>query len=432
MSVDMYVSSSQSQASSVAAICRQQKQGYEQLQRAINEFVLSSPQLQGAAYESAKQFFSAVLTPLSKGGILLSEAVMEACQKFPEEYMATVDSGDLKESDLREKIEQMKRQMSELSHLQDRLQSMLFRQQQEGALDGAITSRMSSTHSLMATYGRAKQKLEEKLDKLLAFNASSPAIFAEISALENAVSTGAEVASVSWNSSTGIFSKPKLDKMDWAREITEKWTAYQKNDTKVLLKDYEVIRVVNGDGSVDWYLSKDGKWLPRTGNSKVYFALDSIQNDLKGTDYNTYSVNRNEVLILPGFGMLGYIGRIGKAGKGILDILKGLSFINDLKINFSKDKEVAEDFNDKVKDGIPTDNHNVVSDSNSLKGKGEPNSSADLLNPDGSVKQRRYYGPDGKPLEDIDFNHSDDGTHEFPHRHKWDWNKRPPRQKGEW
>ncbi|MEI5993339.1 hypothetical protein [Candidatus Enterococcus mansonii] len=64
--------------------------------------------------------------------------------------------------------------------------------------------------------------------------------------------------------------------------------------------------------------------------------------------------------------------------------------------------------------------------------EGEPNSSADLLNDDGSVKQRRYYGPDGLPIEDIDYNHPDDGTHEFPHRHKWDWNKKIPRQKGEW
>lgn len=60
--------------------------------------------------------------------------------------------------------------------------------------------------------------------------------------------------------------------------------------------------------------------------------------------------------------------------------------------------------------------------------KQTPNSSADLLNPDGGVKQRRYYGADGKAEMDIDFNHTDDGTHEFPHIHIWDWTKKPPRQ----
>ena len=34
----------------------------------------------------------------------------------------------------------------------------------------------------------------------------------------------------------------------------------------------------------------------------------------------------------------------------------------------------------------------------------------------------------GKAQMDIDFNHTDDGIHEFPHIHIWDWSKKPPRQ----
>lgn len=29
--------------------------------------------------------------------------------------------------------------------------------------------------------------------------------------------------------------------------------------------------------------------------------------------------------------------------------------------------------------------------------------------------------------EDTDYNHAGD-DHEFPHKHRWDWNKKPPRQ----
>ncbi|WP_228470470.1 hypothetical protein [Listeria welshimeri] len=64
--------------------------------------------------------------------------------------------------------------------------------------------------------------------------------------------------------------------------------------------------------------------------------------------------------------------------------------------------------------------HKVV-EKGGLPKDGKPNSSADILNLDGSVKQRRYYDDKGKAKEDIDFNHSDDGIHEFQHRHKWDW-----------
>jgi len=48
---------------------------------------------------------------------------------------------------------------------------------------------------------------------------------------------------------------------------------------------------------------------------------------------------------------------------------------------------------------------------------GEPVSTAWEYNKDGSVKRERTYGPDGRAIRDRDFNHSDDGTHEFPHDH---------------
>ena len=67
---------------------------------------------------------------------------------------------------------------------------------------------------------------------------------------------------------------------------------------------------------------------------------------------------------------------------------------------------------------------------NSLPTTGEPNSKRHKYNKDGSVKQEREYGPDGRALRDTDYNHSDDGTHEFPHIHDWDWSKIPPRQPG--
>lgn len=84
-----------------------------------------------------------------------------------------------------------------------------------------------------------------------------------------------------------------------------------------------------------------------------------------------------------------------------------------------------------INNGQPLNNHRIVPDSEASSlpaAKQTPNSSADLLNPDGSAKQRRYYGEDGKAQMDIDFNHTDDGTHEFPHIHIWDWTKNPPRQ----
>ena len=111
------------------------------------------------------------------------------------------------------------------------------------------------------------------------------------------------------------------------------------------------------------------------------------------------------------------------------DELSGVVKSSDKIIDISKSGKINID--GAINNGQPLKNHRIVFDSeaSSLSAtKQAPNSSADLLNPDGSVKQRRYYDIDGKAKMDIDFNHTDDGTHEFPHIHIWDWTKKPPRQ----
>ena len=86
----------------------------------------------------------------------------------------------------------------------------------------------------------------------------------------------------------------------------------------------------------------------------------------------------------------------------------------------------TDDEYEKAKDtGEAAPNNNTVrhkeGENYGLPSKGEPNSSTDLKDSDGTLKQRRYYGPDGKAQEDIDYKPSGD-KHKFPHRHIWRWN----------
>ena len=53
----------------------------------------------------------------------------------------------------------------------------------------------------------------------------------------------------------------------------------------------------------------------------------------------------------------------------------------------------------------------------SLPKKGTPGYSRTLPNPDGTSKQKRWYGPDGNAERDRDFNHP--GDMPFPHDHEW-------------
>lgn len=69
--------------------------------------------------------------------------------------------------------------------------------------------------------------------------------------------------------------------------------------------------------------------------------------------------------------------------------------------------------------------------SGSLPAKSTPNSSKDLY-VNNELQQRRYYDSSGNCIKDIDYFHTGDKTHAFPHEHYWQWkNNRPIRsQKG--
>ena len=214
----MYVGSSRAQANSVKRLCQKQIQGYQELQQAISQFVMCSAELQGKTYDSAKQYFSAVLLPLAKGGMLLSEAVAEACQKFPDEYQSRVDSGDLKSSELEQQIQQYQRGIHTAESILQTVSSSSLPELAKRTITKSIKNIKDGQE-------KVKKKLEEKLEKLKAFDAYSPSIFSDIAALESAVNAGAKQAATCWNGDKGIFSIPK--DMSWIETIENK--GFEKN-----------------------------------------------------------------------------------------------------------------------------------------------------------------------------------------------------------
>lgn len=55
-----------------------------------------------------------------------------------------------------------------------------------------------------------------------------------------------------------------------------------------------------------------------------------------------------------------------------------------------------------------------------LPEKWKPNSELKEFNEDGGLKKIRKYGPDGRAIQDIDYEHGG-SNHKFPHTHDWDW-----------
>ncbi|MBC2235412.1 hypothetical protein HCA79_11325 [Listeria seeligeri] len=252
MSIDMYVSKSNTQATSTSQVCQQHLEGYEALQQAISQFTLE-PFLKGKAYDSAKAYYSTVLYPLVQGGILLTEATEAAVKKFPERYQSEVDSGDLKQSELEEQI----RRVNELIHQTNDLENQV-RQSPLSETDQYMQLQLNQ--ALLEAYQTSKQELEEKLQKLIAFHTSSPRIFSEIAHLKQAIDQGLAQTKTAWNPTSGTFMIPSQEKLAWAntiRAFQQKKEAQEEPDTT----GRTYTRIDLGNGTYVWAWSKDGRTL---------------------------------------------------------------------------------------------------------------------------------------------------------------------------
>lgn len=272
-SIDMYLSSANSQATGVSALSNKHHNGYNQLETSLQQFAGDSV-LKSDSYDSAKAFYSAVLIPLAQGGILLTDAVEEACKKFPEQYISEVDSSDLKSEELEKEIEELETNITRVQDLQRELLHFPVPPPVKQLLMNQ--NRQSVTRDL-----EAKRKLEEKLQKLQAFHASSPTIFSEINALKTTIDQGIAQADQSWNASTGQFTIPSGKNMDWANTIKNSWATRDKRLMEKQLKEYQIYAVIysdkDGNPKIFWKVTKDGEGVK---NPKIYQYLKANGKDL--------------------------------------------------------------------------------------------------------------------------------------------------------
>lgn len=443
MSINMFLGDADQQAESIGRQCRAYQEGFEEIKTAIAQFVLEDS-LKGKTYDSAKHYLNATFTPLANGIILICEALEKAAKKFPKNYRSNVDQISLQEDVLRHQMNRLDDLVQTTEHLENTLK----------ATPAAPLLRLFA-----ATLEDSKRVIKKQLDKLLAFDPASGQLFADVENLMDAVERGLkEVHSgKAFQASTGTFSIMGLN-MDWVKPIQKKWDkreaerAEQQQDTfeiEEIRSTHMTIYQVFRNGVLDKELSaayqkammeKDLQTLLHLGGEFV--LVNDIYRLINGKDWlsgeledRTEAAGWLALTLLP-VSKLGQVAKELKAGNRALNGValseKDLEALKKAGV-FKESKKSAKkasgaDFGDIIKKGEKMPNHSVVKDKNSLPGKGKPNSSADLLNPDGSVKQRRYYDEKGRAKEDIDFNHSDDGTHEFPHRHEWDWDSKPPRK----
>ena len=215
--VKMSLGNSTSQGSSTSSISSSRISAYNGAISSLNSFIGAS-NLKGKAYSSAKDYASTVLIPLIQGAILLSEAVSNAVTTFPSSYTSEVAEEDLDS-------EVLEAQIATYQAAYDRSSAWLTSEMSKEVLNES--SILRAEQSMARNLGKVTE-LQEKLDKLMAFNASSPSLFDEISGLYSAVSQGLSQVNNSFSSYNGTFSLPSKEELSWATTITTAWKEREK------------------------------------------------------------------------------------------------------------------------------------------------------------------------------------------------------------
>lgn len=220
MSIDMYLESARSQATSLSSISTQCVQQNMELIKVLENFV-AEEELKGHAYDSAKAHITSTVIPLIQGIVLYQESLAEECQKFVSQYTSDVDSKSWRQVDLEEKIREADQKISSL------------RQLMEVKSNNKISAFLSLSVSI-AVFEGVKQKLQKILISLLTFNAVSPTIFLNSERYLLAVQNGFAQAAQSWDAASGTYLPPSSGSdLSWKQTISLGWQKRQAVLNKV-------------------------------------------------------------------------------------------------------------------------------------------------------------------------------------------------------
>ena len=271
----------------------------------------------------------------------------------------------------------------------------------------------------------------------------------------------------------------KLDVRDWTMEyeaggLRTKRSSAEKTYNYIYSGD-KLVRMTCGDNILDFTYDANGAPLTLVTGGKVYYYLTNLQGDVMsiessdGTPVASYCYDAwGKILACDGalaelnpLRYRGYvydqetgfyylqsryydpaIGRfinadnvISYAGNSLLGC-NVFAYCFNNPVNLSDDSahwpklspktvlsalstlvKVAVTVAVSIKSAISTSRKTANTVNSSLPNKGNPGSSVVLPNPDGTPKQKRWYGPDGSPVRDRDYNHP--GNMPFPHDHEW-------------
>ncbi|MBP2624052.1 hypothetical protein [Streptococcus oricebi] len=217
MGIKMDLGSSQGQAGTVSSLSAVRIAAYEAAIKALTDFANES-ELKGTAYDSAKNYALKFCVPLFQAAVLYEEGAEVAIGKIPSGYTSEV-GGESLDQDVLET--QIKAYESSIASDQKSLDIKILNE-----------STISSLQDSIANTQALKNELQEKLNKLIAFDATSATYFTELPSLESAVSQGLSQMTNEFTDFDGSFDVPPVEQIAWTEQIAKNWEQREQQKKK--------------------------------------------------------------------------------------------------------------------------------------------------------------------------------------------------------
>ena len=275
----MVLGSSDAQGQTMASVGEARIASYNEAISALSAFD-NAGDLQGAAYDSGKQYGMNVITPLLKGAIMYTELVSEAVPKLPSKYQSEVGGEDL-DSEVLE---------SEIRSLEASLHGIRWMYYAMVGDESTSTSTLSSLLNRMDSLTGQRNEKMDKLRKLNLFAGSSNEVFSAgegsslVDNLAQNLQTGLSQIQTEFSSFSGTFPKHSVHTLGWAKNIEGEWDKKVKidEDYQKVLKRIEDGKELSEDDVkvLEAYQKRYGRDLPDSVNNALKNYVEKEINDI--------------------------------------------------------------------------------------------------------------------------------------------------------
>ncbi|WP_283582148.1 hypothetical protein [Ligilactobacillus hohenheimensis] len=277
------LSASQAQASSCQQSCAELGNSIQQISAAVVQ--AASSDVSGMGSTHVKDYAEAVVVPMLRAAVMLSEAVKQGTTQLPQQYIAKVDSKSHSEDELQEEVASAKSEISMIDDVQKALNK----------IDKSVGDKFANATKKVLTDAQARlQKAEQILQNFRNYDVESGGLFGDIDALGAAFDQGAHVMQSATVVNGSAFEVPNV--LDWADYINGKWKKYGKLIEKVTDSDL----IQTGKETIWEKLKDEGVSLLRSGIEKGTGHIKEGLLDLQLDSYLNGDIGTRSMLYLTG------------------------------------------------------------------------------------------------------------------------------------